>query len=185
MRRSRILPLIALAALALQAHAELTELKVESTRSWLGGRFEKIQGRAHFALDPQNAANQGIADLALAPVNGAGRVEFESDFVIVRLADARKSRHSALIEIPNRGVTQANRSFFSTAAGSGFNLLKLDDTSLADSFVFMLLSRDHDPALLGEFQRPAKSDPGLGRWARAMALQGAAAALARNGAHVA
>jgi hypothetical protein len=55
---------------------------------------------------------------------------------------------------------------------------------LADRFLFRLLSRDDDPSLLAEFQRPAKSDPGLGLWARAMATQGAAAALARNGAHV-
>jgi hypothetical protein len=55
---------------------------------------------------------------------------------------------------------------------------------LADRFLFRLLSRDEEPRLLAEFQRPAKTDPGLAIWARAMALQGAAAALARNGAHV-
>ncbi len=52
----------------------------------------------------------------------------------------------------------------------------------ADRFLFRLLSRDDDPSLLVEFQRAAKSDPGLGLWARSMAAQGAAAALAR-GAH--
>ena len=52
----------------------------------------------------------------------------------------------------------------------------------ADRFLFRLLSRDDDPALLVEFQRVAKSDPGLGLWARAMGTQAAAAALAR-GAH--
>ncbi|MGH7605872.1 MAG: hypothetical protein ACREME_00905, partial [Gemmatimonadales bacterium] len=52
----------------------------------------------------------------------------------------------------------------------------------ADRFLFRLLSRDDDPTLLVEFQRPGKSDPGLARWARSMAMQGAAAALAR-GAH--
>lgn len=52
---------------------------------------------------------------------------------------------------------------------------------LADRFLFRLLSRDEDPALLVEFQRPAKSDPGLGLWARAMGTQAAAAALARAG----
>lgn len=52
----------------------------------------------------------------------------------------------------------------------------------ADRFLFRLLSRDEDPALLVEFQRPAKTDPGLGLWARAMGMQGAACALAR-GAH--
>lgn len=52
----------------------------------------------------------------------------------------------------------------------------------ADRFLFRLLSRDEDPTLLVEFQRPAKADPGLGVWARAMGAQAAAAALAR-GAH--
>ena len=52
----------------------------------------------------------------------------------------------------------------------------------ADRFLFRLLSRDDDPALLVEFQRAAKADPGLGLWARSMGAQGAAAALAR-GAH--
>jgi hypothetical protein len=52
----------------------------------------------------------------------------------------------------------------------------------ADRFLFRLLSRDEDPALLVEFQRAAKSDPGLGLWARSMGAQAAAAALAR-GAH--
>ena len=52
----------------------------------------------------------------------------------------------------------------------------------ADRFLFRLLSRDDDPALLVEFQRAAKADPGLGLWARSMSAQGAAAALAR-GAH--
>lgn len=52
----------------------------------------------------------------------------------------------------------------------------------ADRFLFRLLSRDDDPALLVEFQRAAKTDPGLGLWARGMGTQAAAAALAR-GAH--
>jgi len=52
----------------------------------------------------------------------------------------------------------------------------------ADRFLFRLLSRDDDPALLVEFQRTAKSDPGLALWVRGMGSQAAAAALAR-GAH--
>jgi len=52
----------------------------------------------------------------------------------------------------------------------------------ADRFLFRLLSRDDDPALLVEFQRAAKGDPGLALWARSMGMQAAAAALAR-GAH--
>ena len=52
----------------------------------------------------------------------------------------------------------------------------------ADRFLFRLLSRDEDPTLLVEFQRAAKTDPGLGLWARSIGAQAAAAALAR-GAH--
>ena len=52
---------------------------------------------------------------------------------------------------------------------------------LADRFLFRLLSRDDDPALLVEFQRPAKADPKLGIWARNMLREAAAAALARAG----
>ena len=52
---------------------------------------------------------------------------------------------------------------------------------LADRFFFRLLSRDADPTLLVEFQRPAKGDPGLGAWARNMGRQAAASALARAG----
>jgi hypothetical protein len=51
---------------------------------------------------------------------------------------------------------------------------------LADRFLFRLLSRDDDPTLLVEFQRAAKTDPGLARWARSMGTQAAAAALARG-----
>jgi hypothetical protein len=53
----------------------------------------------------------------------------------------------------------------------------------ADRFLFRLLSRDEDPTLLVEFQRLAKTDPGVARWARGMGMQAAACALAR-GAHV-
>jgi hypothetical protein len=52
---------------------------------------------------------------------------------------------------------------------------------VADRFLFRLLSRDDDPALLVEFQRPAKTDPGLGHWARNMHREAAAAALSRSG----
>jgi hypothetical protein len=54
---------------------------------------------------------------------------------------------------------------------------------LADRLLFRLLSRDEDPALLVEFQRPAKSDPQLALWARSMGRQAASAALARAGNH--
>ena len=50
---------------------------------------------------------------------------------------------------------------------------------IADRLLFRLLSRDPDPTLLVEFQRPSKADPGFGLWARNLGREGAAAALAR------
>lgn len=52
---------------------------------------------------------------------------------------------------------------------------------VTDRLLFRLLSRDEDPSLLVEFQRPAKTDAALGFWARGLARDAAAAALARGG----
>lgn len=52
---------------------------------------------------------------------------------------------------------------------------------LADRLFFRLLSRDEDPALLAEFQKPAKADPALALWARQLLREGAACGLARGG----
>jgi len=52
---------------------------------------------------------------------------------------------------------------------------------LTDRFLFRLLSRDEDPALLVEFQRAAKTDAALGFWARNLGREAAGAALARGG----
>ena len=129
--------------LAIPLRAEVARVEITATTPWLGGRplgkagpYELVQGRVHFAVDPTSAANRRITDIALAPRNAAGRVEFSSDFVILRPRDAARARGSVLLEIPNRGVTQANGMFFSTARGKAFDLMNLDATSLADAFVF-------------------------------------------------
>jgi hypothetical protein len=118
------------------ARPELIRLEVQSHRPWLGGRYEKLQGKAHFAIDPKSAVNQRVADISYVPLNAQGKIEFASDFVMVRPADEKQSRHAALIEVPNRGLTQSNGFFFSTAPGSSFELLKLDSAVLSDSFLF-------------------------------------------------
>ena len=41
----------------LPLYAELVRLEVESTVRWQSGKFEKVQGRAHFLVDPRSAAN--------------------------------------------------------------------------------------------------------------------------------
>lgn len=58
-----------------------------------------------------------------------------------------------------------------------------DDRSLrlAERLFFRLLSRDNDPKLLFEYEKPAKANPALGLWAREFLREGAAAALAQAG----
>jgi len=123
--------------------AEITRIEIVSAKPWLDGHpvgkagaYEKLQGRIYFAVDPESPSSRHIADVSLAPRNAQGRVEFSSDFVVLRPRDPSLARHSVFLEIPNRGHTQSNRMFFSTAPGSGFDILNLDANGLNDAFLF-------------------------------------------------
>jgi len=125
------------------AFSEVVRVEIAGTTPWLGGKalgkagsYEKLQGRVYFDIDPESPTGRRVTDITLAPRNAKGRVEFSSDFVLVRPRDPARSRHSVLLEIPNRGLTQANGSFFSTARGSPFDLLNLGATTLRDAFLF-------------------------------------------------
>ena len=67
------------------------------------GAYEKLRGRAWFALDPDAAANAAIADLKLAPRNNRGLVIFSSDFLVLRPVDATRGNGLLLYEVNNRG----------------------------------------------------------------------------------
>ena len=84
----------------------------------------------------------------------------------------------------------ANRAVGWAETGTVFQYMRLRETGwpaddrafrVSDRLLYRLLSRDDDPTLLFEFQRPAKTDPGLGLWARGVSRMAAAAALARAG----
>ena len=86
--------------------AEVTRLEVK-TRELLSGadgaiEYEKIDGKAFYTLDPDAAANQRIVDIALAPRNAQGLVEFATDFEI--LVPTTGVRSDALLySVNNRG----------------------------------------------------------------------------------
>jgi hypothetical protein len=67
------------------------------------GAYEKLRGRAFFALDPDAAANGPIADLKLAPRNNRGLVEFSAEFLVLRPADVTRRNGTLLYEVNNRG----------------------------------------------------------------------------------
>jgi hypothetical protein len=67
------------------------------------GAYEKLRGRAVIVLDPNAAANAAIADLALAPRNELGLVEFSADFLVLRPVDPARRNGTLLYEVNNRG----------------------------------------------------------------------------------
>jgi Alpha/beta hydrolase domain len=67
------------------------------------GGYEKLRGRAWFALDPSAPANAAIADLTFAPRGAQGLVHFVADFLMVRPVDAARGNGTLLYEVNNRG----------------------------------------------------------------------------------
>ena len=93
-----------LLALSAPAYAEVVRIEVKSRADVLAGKsfgsagpYEKLSGTIYFAVDPRNSANQIITDIDKAPKNAAGKVEFSSDFYLIKPKDATQGqRHAAL-----------------------------------------------------------------------------------------
>lgn len=81
------------------------------------GPYERMIGKVYFQIDPKNPANQNIADIALAPVNEHGLVEFSSDLYVIKPRDPARGNHSVLFEISNRGG-KGMLGMYDRAAGS-------------------------------------------------------------------
>src|SRR3954468_1539772 len=112
MRRAAVIVLLAgaLWSLCLRAEARVERIEVVSRGDVLGGQafgeagvYEKITGKVHFAVNPDDPHNQFIVDLDKAPRNAKGEVEFAADVFILRPKDTAKVSGTALLEIPNRG----------------------------------------------------------------------------------
>ena len=67
------------------------------------GPFERVTGRAHGEVDPNAPENSIIQDIALAPRNQRGMVEYTTDIDILRPADPTKSNNILLFNVINRG----------------------------------------------------------------------------------
>ena len=88
-----------------------TQIFADSRSFGKVGSYQRIDGIAHYAVDPDNAANADITDLALAPRDTDGLVRFDSDFTLLMPSDASKASGALLAEVPNRGNRVAVRSF--------------------------------------------------------------------------
>jgi hypothetical protein len=115
---------VVLLLLAPSAPAELISLEIHTREPFAAGKdfgttgpYEKLVGVARFAVYPAHARNKGIIDLALAPRNPKGRVEFTADVFILAPKEPSKGNGAILYDVNNRGNKLA-LGFFNRAAGS-------------------------------------------------------------------
>jgi len=66
-------------------------------------QHELITGRYRGELDPDDPANRIITDLALAPRNARGRVEYSATFALTLPRDPRATSGVLFYDVPNRG----------------------------------------------------------------------------------
>lgn len=104
--------------------AEVVRIEVTSRADLLGGKpfgaagaYEKLTGKIYFEVDPSNSANQIITDIDKAPRNARGRVEFSSDFFLIKPKQVERGNGTVLYEVSNRGG-KGMLGFFNRAAGS-------------------------------------------------------------------
>lgn len=116
---------VALASLlSANARAELRSLQIIKQEAFADGMafgdtgpYVKIIAVARFAVDPAHMRNRPIVDLNLAPRNGDGLVEFESDVYILTPKDPARGNGAIFYDVNNRGGKLALR-FFNNATSS-------------------------------------------------------------------
>ncbi len=108
------------------ADAAVTRVEIASRADLPIANYERITGKVYFAVDPTLTANQIITDIALAPRNEKGLVEFSADLEV--LQPKTKGNGTALVEISNRGGKGLNNMFDMPASRSA--------TDFGDSLLF-------------------------------------------------
>jgi hypothetical protein len=99
-----------LIASASLAHAEVVRVRVDRREAFADGQsfgaagpYERIFGRMFLEVDPEHPSNDRIVDLQLAPRNARGKVEFWSDFFLLKPVDASRGNRRLLYDVNNRG----------------------------------------------------------------------------------
>lgn len=122
------LSLFALAAgmLNTAADARLTRVEAETPKPMAAKdgapAYETIAGVFHGELDPKDPANRIITDIAKAPRNARGMVEYSANFTLARAVDPAKRSGVLYYQVPNRGglVTQSPDADGNTQVASGW-----------------------------------------------------------------
>ncbi len=115
---------VALLCLSAAAPAALLRIEVSERSDVLDGKafgpagpYERIVGKAYFAVDPSLPANQIITDIGKAPRNEKGLVEFSSDLYVLKPRDPARGNGAIFFEVSNRG-RKGILSLFQLAKGS-------------------------------------------------------------------
>jgi hypothetical protein len=90
------------------------ELRVQERRPFAAGHvfgnvgpYERLSGRAHFAVDPRGTAQQEVVDVDKAPVDADGLVRFAGDFMILKPVEMQHSNRRVFYDYGNRGHKRA------------------------------------------------------------------------------
>src|SRR5215510_13601043 len=92
------------------AQARITRIEITRTEPAFAGQrfgaigtYERLTGKAYGEVDPRSPANALIQDIAFAPRNARGMVEYVTDIDILRPADRSKGNGVLFFNIVNRG----------------------------------------------------------------------------------
>jgi hypothetical protein len=125
------------------SQARIVRLEITQTSAAFGGRnfgeigaYQRVIGKAHGEIDPQSPANSMIQDIALAPKNARGMVEYSTDIDILRPADRTKSNGVLFFNILNRGNKGGLVLFNTDIPGGPANVGNINDvTEAGDGFM--------------------------------------------------
>ena len=109
--RTLLIILVLLLAAPAAADARVTRVEIERIESptfegrafGAAGPYEKLAGRVHGEVDPEAPESAVIADIALAPRNARGMVEYAADLIILRPVDPARGNGRLFYEANNRG----------------------------------------------------------------------------------
>lgn len=108
--RLRVLAILFCPSLSLLLSGAVTTVDIQNRTIVLDGKpfgkagaYERIEGVAHFSVDPNAKANSAIADIKLAPTDSSSKVTFSANFYILQPVNAAQSNGTALVEVSNRG----------------------------------------------------------------------------------
>ena len=115
-----------LASVTALADIERIEITSRNTLSDSNVEFsyESISGVAYFTLDPKEDLNEAVTDIAYAPVNGDGLIEYAVDFRLLVPSDS-VANGGLLYNVNNRGRSSfpPERSLLHPLSGMGFTYL--------------------------------------------------------------